>query len=69
MIFDPIEEELSKIVKNKYQLVAIITKRVSQLNAGMQPLVNDTSKAKTSIAIRELAEGKIKFRIKENGRP
>lgn len=66
MIYDPVEEELFKIVKNKYRLVAIISKRVSQLNSGMQPLVETDSKWNTTIAIKELAEGKVKFRIKEN---
>lgn len=66
MIFDPVEEELFKKVDNRYQLVAIISRRVGQLNSGMPPLVATGSGRNITIAIKELAEGKVKFRIKED---
>lgn len=66
MIFDPAEEELLKKVNNRYQLVMLISKRVEQLNSGMPPQIETNSKHNATIAIRELATGKVKFRFKED---
>ena len=60
MLVEPSVSELLKICHDRYQLVAITSKRARQLASGAQPLLNSKEKSKVTIAAQEVAEGKVK---------
>jgi DNA-directed RNA polymerase subunit omega len=47
-------------VDNRFQLVLVASKRARQLAMGMEPLVPWENDKPTVVALRELAEGKLK---------
>ncbi|MGB2630388.1 MAG: DNA-directed RNA polymerase subunit omega [Candidatus Omnitrophota bacterium] len=57
-------DELMKKVGSIYKLCNLAAIRAMELNSGMKKLVSADPDAKmTSIAIQEIAEGKVKLRI------
>lgn len=64
MSFSPIEPCLDQI-GNRYLLVVLTAKRSRQLNRGAAPVVESKRKKPTGVALEEIAEGKISYRLKE----
>ena len=64
MPFPSLEKSLNK-VSNRYLLVVLAAKRSRQLNRGAAPQVETKHKKPTSIALEEVAEGKVGYRLKE----
>ena len=60
MIKPPLEELLDQ-VDNKYALVIIASKRARQLKEGVLPLVDIDSANPVSVALEEIATGKVRF--------
>ncbi len=60
MLVEPSVSELLRICHDRYQLVAITSKRARQLATGAQPLINSKERSKVTIAAQEVAEGKVK---------
>ncbi len=57
-------EAASKQVPNTMILINVISRRVRQLNQGHRPLVGGIEKlSQMDIALKEVAEGKIKFEV------
>lgn len=54
-----VEDCLQK-VENRFALVMLATKRVRQLKHGAHPLVNPRDNKDIVIALREIAEGKVR---------
>jgi DNA-directed RNA polymerase subunit omega len=65
MPFPSLEKSLNK-VSNRYLLVVLAAKRARQLNRGAAPQVETKHKKPTSIALGEVAEGKVGYRLKED---
>jgi len=65
MPFPSLEKSLNK-VSNRYLLVVLAAKRARQLNRGAAPQVETNHKKPTSIALEEVAEGKVGYRLKED---
>ena len=65
MPFPSLEKSLNK-VSNRYLLVVLAAKRSRQLNRGAAPQVETKHKKPTSIALEEVAEGKVGYRLKED---
>jgi len=57
----PSLEELLAQVNNKYALVIITSKRARQVKEGMLPLVDIDSTNPVTIALEEIATGKIRY--------
>jgi len=57
----PSLEELLAQVDNKYALVIITSKRARQVKEGMLPLVDIDSTNPVTIALEEIATGKIRY--------
>jgi DNA-directed RNA polymerase subunit omega len=57
----PSLEELLAQVDNKYALVIIASKRARQVKEGMLPLVDIDSTNPVTIALEEIATGKIRY--------
>ena len=57
----PSLEELLAQVDNKYALVIIAAKRARQIKEGMLPLVDIDSTNPVTIALEEIATGKIRY--------
>ena len=55
-----VEECLDK-VENQYDLVLLAKERTSQLNSGSEMLVEEDNDKKTVVALREIADGKLKI--------
>jgi len=66
MAFPSLEQALSK-VSNRYLLVVLAAKRARQLNRGAPPRVETRYRKPTSIALEEIAAGKIEYRLKDEG--
>ena len=60
MIKPPLEELLDR-VGNKYALVIIASKRARQLKDGSLPMVDIDSASPVSVALEEIATGKLRF--------
>lgn len=60
MAYIPIEKLLRGTL-NIYKLVMAVAKRATQLSEGAQPLIETSSKKITTIALEEIAEGKVHF--------
>ena len=60
MLVEPSVTDLLKIVNDRYQLVAITSKRARQLSVGKPKLTDCTERSKVTIAAHEVAEGKVK---------
>lgn len=57
-------EELLKNVDSAFRLVIIAAKRARQLNEGARPLVEKKAPQATVTALREIAEGKVRWKPK-----
>jgi len=47
------------LLKNRFELVMVASKRARQIANGREPLVEDENDKPTVIALREISEGKI----------
>lgn len=57
----PSLDELVKQFDSKYTLVVAAAKRARKLREGKVPLVRSRSRKEVSIALEEIAEGKIEY--------
>ena len=64
MIDIPIEE-LTKKIGSIYKLVNIASRRAAELNAGASPLVQTESKKAATIALEEMRQGLVTYKLKE----
>ncbi len=53
-------EQLLKKINNVYRLVVVASERTRQLARGARPLVDTESKKLTTIALKEILEGKVR---------
>ncbi|UCB56706.1 MAG: DNA-directed RNA polymerase subunit omega [Candidatus Omnitrophota bacterium] len=60
MSYVPVQDLLSK-TNSIYKLVALASRRAAQLNAGAPKLVESDSEKISSVALKEIAEGKVKL--------
>ena len=59
-MYEPLkDEDLIRKVGGRFQLSSLLQKRLVQLNAGSQPLVDSTSGDPMDIALQEIRDGKI----------
>ncbi|OGL04407.1 MAG: DNA-directed RNA polymerase subunit omega [Candidatus Rokubacteria bacterium RIFCSPLOWO2_02_FULL_68_19] len=68
MAFPSLEKSLQK-VWNRYLLVVVASKRARQLNRGAAAQVESKHKKCTSVALEELAQAKVGYRVKEESHP
>ena len=68
MSFPSLEKSLDK-VPNRYLLVVLAAKRARQLNRGAQPQLETKQKKPTSVALEEIADSRIAYRVKEEDAP
>jgi DNA-directed RNA polymerase subunit omega len=68
MAFPSLEKSLQK-VSNRYLLVVLASKRARQLNRGATPQVESKHKKCTSVALEEVAQEKVGYRLKDQGDP
>ncbi len=54
-------EELLEGKGNRYRLVVVASKRARELNAGAPALIESEAKKRTSLALEEVLQGKIKY--------
>ena len=66
MAFPSLERSLTK-VSNRYMLVALACKRARQINRGATARVASRHTKPTSMALEEIAAGKVEYRVKEEG--
>lgn len=66
MIKPPLEALLDR-VSNKYALVIVAAKRARQLKDGALPMVDIDSASPVTIALEEIAAGKIRFEMPKIG--
>jgi len=66
MAFPSLEKSLQKIY-NRYLLVVISSKRARQLNRGAAAQVESKHKKCTSVALEEVAQEKVGYRLKDQG--
>lgn len=66
MIKPPLEALLDR-VENKYALVIVAAKRARQLKDGALPMVDVDSGNPVTIALEEIAAGKIRFDLPKTG--
>ena len=64
MIDIPIEE-LTKKIGSVYKLVNIASRRAAELNAGAAPLVQIESKKAATVALEEIRQGAVTYKLKE----
>lgn len=61
-------EDLLKKVDSRYKLVILASRRATELSDGGERLVDITPRAKAStIALKEIQEGKINYKKLKNG--
>jgi DNA-directed RNA polymerase subunit omega len=65
MAFPSLERSLDK-VSNRYLLVVLAAKRARQLNRGAQAQLESKHKKPTSVALEEIAETKVGYRVKDD---
>jgi len=66
-MINPSIVDLKERVGDKYSLVVITSKRARQLIQGEKPLVNVDSNKPLTIAINEVDQGKIDFKVVHEG--
>jgi DNA-directed RNA polymerase subunit omega len=66
VIKPPLEALLDR-VENKYALVIVAAKRARQLKEGALPMVDIDSANPVTIALEEIAAGKIRFELPKLG--
>lgn len=59
MIVEPNVTDLLKKVNNRYKLVIATSKRARQISAGSKPLTDVDEKSSVTLAVNEIAEGKV----------
>ena len=60
MLVEPSVSDLLKVCHDRYELVAITSKRARQLSKGAIQLTDSKERSKVTIATWEVAEGKVK---------
>ncbi|HET6369500.1 MAG TPA: DNA-directed RNA polymerase subunit omega [Pseudomonadales bacterium] len=68
MTFPSLERSLDK-VSNRYLLVVLAAKRARQLNRGAQAQLESKHKKPTSVALQEIADAKVGYRLKDEDAP
>lgn len=68
MSFPSLEKSLEK-VSNRYLLVVLAAKRARQLNRGAQAQLESKHKKPTSVALQEIADAKVGYRLKDEDAP
>jgi DNA-directed RNA polymerase omega subunit len=63
MSYIPIQDLLNKTNNSMYKLVVLASRRATELNAGAPKLVEYDQEKVTSIALEEIAQGKIKLQV------
>ena len=66
MAFPSLENALNK-VSNRYLLVVLSAKRARQINRGAPPRVESKHKKPTSMALEEISQAKVEYRVKDEG--
>ncbi len=66
MIYPSIDRLINR-VDSKYTLVIAAAKRARQLNEGMEPLIDTNLTKSVSIALEEIAQGKILYERTKSG--
>ena len=66
MAFPSLVKSLDK-VSNRYLLVVLSARRARQINRGAAPQVESKHKKPTSVALEEIAQGKVGYRLKDDG--
>ncbi len=66
MIKPPLEALLDR-VSNKYALVIVAAKRARQLKDGALPMVDVDTGSPVTVALEEIAAGKIRFEMPKSG--
>ncbi len=66
MIKPPLEALLDR-VSNKYALVIVAAKRARQLKDGALPMVDVDTGNPVTVALEEIAAGKIRFEMPKSG--
>ncbi len=64
MAFPSLGKSLDK-VSNRYLLVVLSAKRARQINRGAAAQVESKHKKPTSVALEEIAQGKVGYRVKD----
>jgi len=59
-------EKIFKDSESIYKLTILAARRANELNNGSQKLVNTNTSKITSIALEEIAAGKVKYKIKKS---
>jgi DNA-directed RNA polymerase omega subunit len=62
-------EKLLKNASGQYRLLEMAFQRMHQLNAGMPPTVKPMSKKNSTVALQEIAEGKVRIVEKKPDEP
>jgi DNA-directed RNA polymerase subunit omega len=68
MPFPSLEKSLNKVA-NRYLLVVLAAKRARQLNRGASPQIDSRRRKPTSVALEEIADGKVGYRVKDDDAP
>jgi DNA-directed RNA polymerase subunit omega len=66
MAFPSLGKSLDK-VSNRYLLVVLAAKRARQLNRGATAQVESRHRKPTSVALEEIAQAKVGYRVKDEG--
>jgi DNA-directed RNA polymerase subunit omega len=66
MPFPSLEQALTRI-SNRYLLVVLAAKRARQINRGAPPRVETRYRKPTSVALEEISQGKVEYRVKDEG--
>ena len=61
MAYVPLEKLLDEKEKSLYKLVLTAAARANELSQGSQPLVKTTSKKVSTVALEEIAAGKVRY--------
>ena len=60
-MIEPSLEDLLKEVDSKFSLITMVSKRARQLNSGYPRLIKSVSNKNVTVALEEIAQGKIKY--------
>ncbi len=66
MAFPSLGKSLDK-VSNRYLLVVLAARRARQINRGAAPQVESKHKKPTSVALEEIAQAKVGYRVRDEG--
>jgi len=67
-MIDPSLEDLLREVDSKFSLITMVSKRARQLNSGFTRLVKTNSTKNVTVALEEIAQGKIRYIRKKSAR-